>query len=131
MIQLIDVVEFDGVEKSIVKGEAFKRAVLVQDAGRKDDLFALLMVDDQRAVLVTQGKLSFNTTGAGMLRLQTFRVQLDKTNIRTKELRFCAAGSYDAQVAGARVFDPQCFVEPSFPDLVERFTGWRSGRASW
>ena len=52
MIQLVDVVECDGLEKSIVKLEAFRRAVLVQDASAKDDLFALVMVDDKRAVLM-------------------------------------------------------------------------------
>ncbi len=132
MIQLIDVVECDGLEKSIVKLDAFKRAVLVQDAGTKDDLFALVMVDDKRAVLVAQGKMSLNATGGGaVLKLQMFRNQLDKSNVRSKELRFCAGGTYANQVKGSERFDPQCFVEPSFPELVERFAAWRAGRATW
>jgi len=132
VIQLIDTVECDGLEKSIVKLEAFKRAVLVQDALSREDLFALVMVDDTRAVLVTQGKMSLHATGgSGMLRLQMFRNQLDKSNVRSRELRFCAAGTYDSHVKGSDHFDPQSFVEPSFPDLVERFAGWRAGRAAW
>ena len=132
MIQLIDVVECDGLEKSVVKLEAFKKAMLVQDALSRDDLFALVMVDDTRAVLVAQGKMSLHATGGGgMLRLQMFRNQLDKSNVRSRELRFCAAGTYDSQVKGSDRFDPQSFVEPSFPDLVERFAGWRAGRATW
>jgi hypothetical protein len=132
VIQLIDVVECDGLERSIVKLEALKKAVLVQDERAKDDLFALVMVDDRRAVLVAQGKMSLHATGGGgMLRLQMFRNQLDKSNGRSRELRFCAAGTYDSELKGADHFDPQCFVEPTFPDLVERFAGWRAGRATW
>jgi hypothetical protein len=44
MIQLIDKVDCDALQKSVVRPEAIKRAILVQDAGNKDDLFALLMV---------------------------------------------------------------------------------------
>lgn len=33
--------------------EAFRRALLVQDAGRKDDLFALVLLDESHAVLVS------------------------------------------------------------------------------
>ena len=132
MIQLIDVVECDALDKSIVKLEALKRAVLVQDAQAKDDLFALVMVDDKRAVLVAQGKMSLNATGGGaVLKLQMFRNQLDKSNVRAKELRFCAGGTYANQVKGSERFDPQCFVDPCFPELVERFTAWRAGRATW
>jgi hypothetical protein len=131
VIQLIDVVECDGLERSVVKLEAFKRAVLVQDAGAKDDLFALVMVDDRRAVLVAQGKMSLHASGGGMLKLQMFRNQLDKSSVRSRELRFCAAGTYDSQVKGSDNFDPKCFAEPSFPELVERFAAWRAGRATW
>jgi hypothetical protein len=132
MIQLIDVVECDGLEKSIVKLEAFRKAVLVQDASAKDDLFALVLIDERRAVLVAQGKMSLSATAGGaVLKLQMFRNQLDKSNVRSRELRFCAAGTYTSQVKGSERFDPQCFVEPSFPELVERFAGWRAGRATW
>jgi hypothetical protein len=132
MIQLIDVVECDGLEKSVVKLEAFRKAVLVQDARVKDDLFALVMVDDKRAVLVAQGKMSLNATAGGaVLKLQMFRNQLDKSNVRSRELRFCAGGTYASHVKGSDRFDPQWFVEPAFPELVERFAGWRAGRASW
>jgi len=132
VIQLIDVVECDGLERSVVKLEAFKRAVLVQDAGAKDDLFALVMVDDKRAVLVAQGKMSLHAAGGGgMLKLQMFRNQLDKSSVRSRELRFCAAGTYDSHVKGSDRFDPQHFAEPSFPELVERFAAWRAGRATW
>lgn len=132
VIQLIDVVECDGLERSVVKLEAFKRAMLVQDVSAKDDLFALVMVDDRRAVLVAQGKMSLHATGGGgMLKLQMFRNQLDKSNVRSRELRFCAAGTYDRHVKGSDRFDPQCFAEPSLPELVERFAAWRAGRATW
>ena len=132
MIQIIDVVECDGLERSIVKLDAFKRALLVQDARAKDDLFALVMVDDRRAVLIPQGKMSLSATGGGgMLKLQMFRNQLDKSDVRSRELRFCAAGTYDSHVKGSDHFDPQFFTEPGFPDLVERFAGWRAGRATW
>lgn len=133
MIRLIDTVDCDALHKSIVKPEALRRAVLVQDAVAKDDLFALLMVDDRRAVLVTQGSMSLNArAGSGMLKLQSFRNQLDKAaDVRSKELRFCEAGAYKARLVGSDVFDPQWFVPATFTDLVERFAGWRAGRATW
>jgi len=132
VIQIIDVVECDGLDKSVVKLEAFKKAVLVQDARAKDTLFALVMVDDRRAVLVAPGKMSLHATGGGgMLKMQMFRNQLDKSGVRSRELRFCAQGTYENHVKGSEHFDPQYFVEPSFPELVDRFTGWRAGRATW
>jgi hypothetical protein len=133
MIQLIDKVECDVLHKSIVRLDAFKKAVLVQDAAAKDDLFALLFVDDTRATLVSQGSMSLSaTSGGGMVKLQTFRNQLDKAaNIRTRELRFCAPGTYGDHLNGAVHFDPQWFVAPTFPELVERFAAWRAGRATW
>ena len=133
MIQLIDTVECEALYKSVVRLDAFKRAVLVQDAGAKDELFALVMIDDKRAVLVAQGHMSLSaTSGGGMLKLQTFRNQLDKaSNIGARELRFCAAGTYRGNVLGSRHFDPQWFAPPTFPDLVDRFAAWRAGRATW
>ena len=50
MIQLIDTVDCDALHKCIVKPEACRKAMLVQDAGEKNDLFALLMVDDKAAL---------------------------------------------------------------------------------
>jgi len=133
MIQLIDIVDCDALHKCIVKPEACRKAVLVQDAGEKNDLFALLMVDDRRAVLVRQGSMNLAVSGGGgMLKLQMFRHQLDKSGIRAKELRFCAPGTYATHLnADAEHFDPQWFVPASFPDLVDRFTAWRAGRATW
>ena len=133
MILLIDVVDCDALHKCIVRPEACRKAMLVQDAGEKDDLFALLMIDDRRAVLVRQGSMNLAASGGGgMLKLQMFRHQLDKSGIRTKELRFCAPGTYATHLAsGAEHFDPQWFVPASFPDLVDRFTAWRAGRATW
>lgn len=132
MIQLIDAVDCDAVHRTIVRPEALRKAVLVQDAGAKDELFALLMVDERRAVLVAQGGMSLNAKGgSAMQKLQVFRNQLDKTDVRAKELRFCAAGTYKAHVVGAERFDPQWFVAATFADLVERFAAWRSGRATW
>jgi hypothetical protein len=132
MIQLIDRIDCDGLQRSIVKPEAFKKAVLVQDAGNKDDLFALLMVDDRRAALVAQGAMSLNAVAGGaMLRLQTFRNQLDRADVRIKELRFCTAGIYAAKAGAADHFENDWFVQPTFPDLVERFAAWRAGRATW
>ena len=55
-IQIIDTVECDALERSVVKLEAFKKAILVQDAARKDDLFALLLLDETRAVLVPRAR---------------------------------------------------------------------------
>jgi hypothetical protein len=132
MIQLIDKVDCDALQRSIVKPEAIKKAILVQDAGNKDELFALLMVSDKRAVLVTQGAMSLNagTVGSG-LKLQTFRTLLDKADIRAKELRFCAPGTYREKAQNAEKFDSAWFVEPTFPDLVSRFASWRAGRATW
>jgi hypothetical protein len=132
MIQVVDVVECDGLEKSIVRLDALKRVVLVQDASARDDLFALVMVDERRAVLVAQGKMSLSaTSGAALPKLQVFRNQLDKSSVRSRELRFCAPGTYVNHVKGSERFDPQWFVEPTFPDLVERFASWRAGRATW
>jgi hypothetical protein len=131
MIRLIDLVECDDLERSVVKMEAFRKALLVQDAGRKDDLFALVLLDETRAVLVAQGKMNLSATSGGPFnKLQAFRVGLDKSGARTRELRFCAAGTY-ASVASADAFDPKCFVQPTFPEIVERFAGWRAGRANW
>jgi len=132
MIHLIDKVACDALHKSIVKPEAFTKAVLVQDAGTADHLFALVMVDKTRAVLVTQGGMRFNaTTGGGMLKMQAFRNQLYKAGVRAQELRFCAPGTYAEHVLGAERFDPAWFVEPTFPDLVARFASWRAGNATW
>lgn len=133
MTLLIDTVACDALYKSIVRLEAIKKIVLVQDGAAKDDLFALLMIDDKRAVLVAQGDMSLSATGgSGMMRLQSFRNQLDKApGIRSRELRFCVPGAYGDHVVGSGRFDPQWFVPPTFPDLVERFTAWRAGRATW
>ena len=133
MIQLIDAVDCDALHKCIVKPEACRKAVLVQDAGEKNDLFALILVDDRRAVLVRQGSMNLAVSGGGgMLKLQMFRHQLDKSGIHAKELRFCAPGIYTMHLAGgAEQFDPQWFVPASFPDVVDRFTAWRAGRATW
>jgi hypothetical protein len=132
MIQLIDLVDCDGVFKSIVKPEAFKKATLVQDAGERDQLFALLMVGDKRAVLVRQGGMSLHgATVSARLKLQAFRTQLDKADVRSKELRFCAPRTYDERAVNADRFDPAWFVPATFPDLVERFAAWRAGRANW
>ena len=131
MIQVVDVVECDGLERSIVKLDAFKRVVLVQDASARDDLFALVMIDERRAVLVAQGKMSLSaTSGAALPKLQMFRNQLDKSSVRSRELRFCVPGTYANLVKDSEQFNPQ-FVEPTFPDLVERFASWRAGRATW
>lgn len=132
MIRLIDKVDCDALHKSIVKPEAFKKAVLIQDAGTMDHLFALLMVDQTRAVLVTQGNMSLNAAaGAGMQKLQTFRNQLYKAGVRSTELRFCAPGTYTEHAVGTEQFDPEWFVRPTFPDLVTRFAAWRAGKATW
>jgi len=133
MIQLIDKVDCDALHKSIVKPEAFTKAILIQDAGTTDHLFALLMIDKARAVLVAQGGMRLNaTTGGGMLKLQAFRNQLYKAGVRSQELRFCAASTYTEHLAGgAERFDPAWFVEPTFPDLLTRFAAWRAGNATW
>ncbi|HET7864104.1 MAG TPA: hypothetical protein VFL86_06815 [Burkholderiaceae bacterium] len=133
MIQLIDKVDCDALQKSIVRPEAIKRAILVQDAGTKDDLFALLMVCDKRAVLVTQGVMSLHAgTVSSKLKMQAFRTLLDKADVRTKELRFCSPGTYKAKsLESAEHFDPEWFVKPTFVELVARFSAWRAGRAVW
>jgi hypothetical protein len=132
MILLIDKVASDALPKSVVKMEAVKRAVLVQDAGQKGDLFALLMVDDRRAVLVAQGALSLGAGTIGhTLKLQTFRSQLDKADVRTRELRFCVPGTYQEKLVQADHFNPEWFVKPTFQDVVTRFALWRAGRANW
>ena len=132
MIQLIDKVDCDALHKSIVKSEAFTKAVLIQDAGTMDHLFGLVMIDKTRAVLVTQGSMRLNATaGGGMLKLQAFRNQLYKAGVRSQELKFCAPGTYSEHVLGAERFDPAWFVEPTFPDLVTRFAAWRAGNATW
>jgi len=132
MIQLIDKVDCDALNKSIVKPEAFTKAILIQDAGTMDHLFALLMIDRSRAVLVAQGGMRLNaTTGSGMLKLQAFRNQLYKAGVRSQELRFCAPSTYSEHLTGAERFDPAWFVEPTFADLVTRFAAWRAGNATW
>ena len=114
MIQWIDQVECDALHKSIVKPDAFKKAVLIQDAGAMDHLFALLMVDNTRAVLVTQGNMSLNAAaGGGMQKLQAFRNQLYKVGVGSRELRFCAPGTCAEHVLGAERFDPAWFVQPT------------------
>jgi hypothetical protein len=132
MIQLIDQVDCDSLHKSVVKPEAFKKALLVQDAERKDQLFALLMVGDKRAVLIKQGLMSLHSaTVTATLKLQAFRTLLDKADVRGKELKFCAPRTYEEHAANADRFDLEWFVPPTFPDLVERFALWRAGRATW
>jgi len=132
MIQLIDTVECDALHKSIVKPEAFKKAALVQDAGNPGRLFALLLVDDSRAALVPPGQMNLQATaGVAMLKLQAFRNQLYKAGVGTQELWFCAPDASAEQVDGMSRFNPACRVEPTFPDLVSRFTAWRSGKATW
>jgi len=132
MIQIVDRVECDALHRSIVKLEALKRAVLVQDTGTPGHLFALLMVDNSRAVLVAQGKMDLNAkAGIGMQRLQAFRNQLYRTGVSSYELRFCAPGSFDRVTADSERFDPQWFVEATLPELQSRFEVWRAGKATW
>jgi len=132
MIQVVDRVECDALHRSIVKPEALKKAVLVQDAAAPEHLFALLMVDTTRAVLVPPGSMSLHaTTGSGMQKLQAFRNQLYKAGVSAQELRFCAPGTYSQHVVDSERFDPAWFVEPSFPELLPRFQAWRAGKATW
>lgn len=132
MIHIVDRIECDALQRSIVKPEALKKAVLVQDAAAPDHLFALLMVDSDRAVLVAQGPMSLSATaGSGMQKLQTFRNQLYKADIGTQELRFCAAGTFERHLVDGDRFDPAWFVEPTLPELAARFAAWRAGKATW
>lgn len=132
MIQIVDRAECDALHRSIVKPDAFKKAVLVQDAGSADQLFALLLIEGGRAVLVPQGSMSLGaTSGNGMQKLQAFRNQLYRAGVSSYELRFCAAGTYEQLLANGGHFDPACYVEPSFPDLQGRFSAWRAGKATW
>jgi hypothetical protein len=132
MIQIIDTIDCDALHRSIVKSDAMKKAVLVQDAAMPEQLFALLMVDAGRAVLVAQGSMSLQaTTGVGMHKLQSFRNQLYKAGVTAQELRFCAPQSYDKLGADSAGFDPAWFVDPSFPELLPRFQAWRAGKATW
>ena len=134
MIQLIDKVAPDQLQKSIVKPDSLVKACLVQSTELSEDLFALLMVDDQRAVLVAGGGMTLaahaTANGTGTHRLQTFRNQIDRIGIRTKELRFCQPGSLERSLQ-AVAFDPAWFVPASAPELVERFVSWRAGKATW
>lgn len=129
VIQLLDRVTCDDLDKTIVKAAALKRAVLVQDAEDRDDLFALLHVDDQRAVLVRSGNMSLQSTDTGQRKLLAFRNELDRCDISPRELRFCQSGTYNA-VWDKPMFDPACFV-PVGADLAQRFASWRAGRAEW
>jgi len=132
MIQIIDRIECDAVHRSIVKPEALKKAVLVQDAGAPDHLFALLMIDETRAVLVAEGQMSLHASGgSGMQKLQSFRNQLYKAGVSAHELKFCAAGTFARLGAEDPRFDPAWFVAPTFPDLQTRFAAWRAGKATW
>jgi len=132
MIQIVDKIDCDAVHRSIVKPEALKKAVLVQDAGSIESMFSLLMIDATRAVLVAQGGLNLAaTSGAGMLKLQSFRNQLYKAGVSAHELKFCAPQTYEGLGADCRSFDLACFVEPSFPELLPRFQAWRAGKATW
>ncbi len=132
MIQIIDRIEADALHRSVVKPEALKKAVLVQDAAAAEQLFALLMVDAARAVLVAQGSMSLQaTTGVGMQKLQAFRNQLYKAGVSAQELKFCEAQAFDRLATENPRFDPAWFVEPSFPELLPRFQAWRAGKATW
>jgi len=133
MIQIVDRIECENLQRSIVRPEALKKVVLVQDAGTPDHLFALLMVDPARAVLVEQGPMSLSATGgSGMLKLQSFRNQIYKAGVSAQELKFCAPGTYGQHLAaGEQQFDPAWFVPPTLPELAARFLVWRSGKASW
>jgi hypothetical protein len=131
MIKLIDKVECDALERSVVKPDALRRAVLVQDAGAQDRLFALLMIDETRAVLVAQGGMNLAAVGgSAMQKLQAFRNQLYRAGVRSQELRFCVSGAY-AQALEQDRFDASWFVAPTFPELVARYQGWRAGKAVW
>jgi hypothetical protein len=95
MIRLIDKISSDQLDKCIVKPTAITRVTLVQDADRRDCLFALLMVGDDRAVLVKAGSLNFAAEQGGKLRLHAFRNDLNRFGIGPRELRFCAPGAYE------------------------------------
>lgn len=132
MFQIVDRVECDALQRSIVKPEALKKAVLVQDAGNAEQLFALLLIDGMRAVLVPQGSMSLNaSTGSGMQKLQAFRNQLYRAGVSAYELKFCAPGTYERELAGGEHFNPEWFVEASFAELPARFNTWRAGKATW
>ncbi len=130
MNQIVDSVECGALHRSIVRPEALKKAVLVQDVGTPGHLFALLMIDNSRAVQLTQGKLDLNArAGVGMQKLQAFRNQLYRTSVSSYELRFCEPQTSDRLTSGER-FDPQWFVEASFPELLTHIGVWRAGQAT-
>ena len=130
MIRLIDKISSDQLDECIVKPTAFTRVTLVQDADARDCLFALLMVGDDRAVLVEAGNINFASDAGGNLRLHAFRNDLNKFDIGPRELRFCQPGAYEHAVE-AQCFDRAEFVPTTMPDHVERFAAWRSDRADW
>ncbi len=130
LIQLIDSVECGDLERSIVKPKALTRAVLVQDAAERDSLFALLFVDERRAVLVRAGNMNFDSTGGGRQQLLRFRNELDRANVSAREFAFCLPGTY-SRAWDAPSFDSAWFTDLTFADLVARFVDWRAGRAEW
>ena len=119
MIQLIDKVDCDALQKSIVRPEAIKRAVLVQDAGHKDDLFALLMVCDRRAVLVAQGVMSLHAgTVSSTLKMQAFRTLLGEYPGSRKEADALLKSGYCQIALGQRAEG-----EATLRDLTARHPG--------
>lgn len=130
MIRLIDQISSDQLDKCIVKPTAFTRVTLVQDAGARDCLFALLMVGEGRAVLVEAGTMSFASDQLGKSRLHGFRNDLNRFGIGPRELRFCQPGSY-ARCTDTQCLDREAFVPTTMPEHVERFAAWRSDRADW
>jgi hypothetical protein len=97
MIQIVDSVKCDAQHRSIVAGAspaALEQAVLAQDVGSPGLLFALLMIDNARAVLVTQGKMNLNArAGAAMQKLRRERIHSHPaTWVGCRRLRGQASG---------------------------------------
>ncbi len=130
MIQILDRIDCSDLERSIVKSSAFKRAVLIQDVDERETLFGLLFVDDARAVLVRAGNMNLDAGVGGRNQLLRFRNELDRAGVSSRELRFCAPGTYKA-AWNAQTFDPAWLIDESIADLAQRFSAWRAGRAEW
>jgi hypothetical protein len=131
MIQILEALTVNSLDRTFVKHDRFNRAVLVQDIQDLIMLFGLLFVDNtNKAVLLHAGNMSLVSHHGGMMQLEEFRNWLDKNDIRSRELRYCGYKGYESICEAAFIPDG-FFVDATIPQIQSRFLAWAAGTAEW